>query len=326
MFRRRLQVMSFGPMMVEDHEPDSLLKVNQYLFVGRLGHGAHANVYLALDTLTNSRFAAKAIRNPNPASLDREIRNMRRVSHPNIVKLLEVLRRRDKNTVYLIMEYAPGSLKGHILSERDAAAVFAQVVDGLAHLHSHGVVHQDIKPANILLSESGDVKIADFGIGHSFESADTIIGTPAYQAPEFLDEQPVRSPIKEDVWSLGVTLFECLFGRLPFKGETVYEIARASSSGRLEIPEAASPEVIDLLRKMLRTDPHERITLTEVRAHPWFQGAGWKVKIPVAPPKMKRSAEIEAVTAEVCGDDYTFVDKQTRSASWSQAQNFAHIV
>jgi serine/threonine-protein kinase 11 len=313
--------MSFAPLLVADREPKPLIKLNECQFVGRLGRGGCANVHLAIDCRTNSKVAVKSTRlgsSLRVSTLEREIRNMRGPSHPNIRRLLDVLHRRDNNTVYLILEYAASSLKGHVFSEPVAAAIFAQVVCGLRHLHSVGIVHQDIKPSNILVTDAGEAKIADFGIGHSFASAHDVIGTPAYQPPEILDEGVLRDPVKEDVWSLGVTMYETVFGCLPFGGDNVFEIIAAAKKFDLDIPDAASPEFAALLAGMLAVDPADRISMDDVARHSWFAKADKAVAgIPDAAPKTKSSASIQIVDAEVWkGEPIAPVKDTAVSSSW----------
>jgi serine/threonine-protein kinase 11 len=278
-------------------------------------------VHLAIDCRTNSKVAVKSIRlgsSIRVSALEREIRNMRRLSHPNVLRLLEVLHRKDNNTVYLILEYAASSLKGHVFSEPVAAAIFAQVVSGLRHLHSVGIVHQDIKPSNILVTDAGEAKVADFGIGHRFASAHDVIGTPAYQPPEILDEGVLRDPVKEDVWSLGVTMYETLFGRLPFDGGNVFEIIAAAKKFDLKIPEGTSAELGDLLARMMAVQPEDRISMKAVAAHPWFAKADKAViRIPDAAPKTKSSSSVQIVDAEVWkGEPMAPVKDTAVSSSW----------
>jgi serine/threonine-protein kinase 11 len=196
--------------------------------------------------------------------------------------------------------------------------VYEQVVNGLLYLHEQGMVHKDIKPSNLLLFENGVVKIADFGVGHSFASAETVIGTPSYQAPEFLSEEGSLDPAKEDVWSLGVTIFESLFGHLPFVGETVYAIAQASITS-IQFPKSASGEIRDLLTKMLCPDPEKRISIVEMAEHPFFKRNQAPVEeMAISPPRMKPSNSMVTVSAEVCDDNYVLVPPST-AGSWPGA-------
>jgi serine/threonine-protein kinase 11 len=303
-------------MMISDQAEKPQTKLNQYVLAGRLGRGANAQVHLAIDTETGRQVAAKSIHLDGASSvnLQREIRNMRKLAHPNIIRLIEVLHRKDTHTVYLILDYARGSLKGQRFTEPQAVHVFAQVVDGLLYLHDQGLVHQDIKPSNLLVFEGGLVKITDFGIGHSFASAEAVIGTPAYQAPEFLSDCP-SDPTKADVWSLGVTIFECVFGRLPFHGETVYEIARATSEA-IAFPDAASPDLRDLLTKMMCPDAETRISMRDVAEHPFFAGTNQPVtEFVTSPPRMKMSSSLVCVSAEVWDED-DGVAMPSMAASW----------
>jgi serine/threonine-protein kinase 11 len=243
---------------------------------------------------------------------------MRLLDHPNIVKLHEVLHRSDPNTVYLILDYASaGTLRGHRLSEPDAAKIFVQVLHGLLYLHSQGFVHQDVKPSNILLFENGQVKLGDFGIGHSFQSADAVVGSPAYQAPEFFDEDCEHlDPVKEDLWSVGVALYEAVFGYLPFNGDTMFEIAAAIREKPVDIPESASENLRSLLRALLCVDPDARLDMEQTLNHPFFEEAENKVvRISPKTPQLKQSKSSVIISANVCENGYSFAPQLERTAS-----------
>jgi serine/threonine-protein kinase 11 len=309
-------------ILINDHNSKPLSQLNQYLLVAKLGSGSCARVHLAVDTTTNNKYAAKAIRllstRTSPSALEREIRLMRSLDHPNIVKLHEVLHRSDTNTVYLFMDFASGgALRGRLLSEDVAKIVFAKVLTGLQYLHSRGFVHQDIKPSNILLIEDGEVKLADFGIGHSLQSADSVFGSPAYQAPEFFDEDcEAIDPVKEDLWSVGVSLYESVFGRLPFHGDSVYEIGAAIREQPLEVPASASPELRDLLENLLCVDPGARFGMEQLQRHPWFAvAAAEKVAFQGKPVTMKQAKSCVMIPVNVCRDEYSFAIRTERMAS-----------
>lgn len=303
--------------------------INQYAVLNRLGQGANCKVYLVKDTNNNEYYAAKvihlsrAVRSPTRIqNLEREIRMMKLMSSEYVIKLHEVLYAEKKCTAYLIMEWADcGTLQNVIeknteLNEETIKKTFLQVVKALEFVHSHGVVHQDIKPSNIMLLSNGKVKLGDFGIGHSFQSADTVIGSPAYQAPEVFDDLssdfdnlPELDPAKEDVWSLGVTLFETTFHRLPFTGDNVYEIPRYIKEHGLIIPNSISHELEDLLRGMLCPCPEKRLSLAEVKVHPFFNGVV-ETDVVLASKthagSINPSLIVDKATATVCDDKFCF--------------------
>jgi len=318
-----------------DSKEQKLKKIGKYLCVSKLSRGSSAKVYLARDSSSGDYLALKMfkigelVRKNNKLSiLEREIKLMRKLQHPNILKMKEALHAKENNLAAIILEWADcGSLeqvisRGFILDEKAIASIFNQVVQGLIYLHSQGIVHQDIKPSNLLLFSDGSVKISDFGIGHSFSSADAVIGTPAYQAPEIFgksneeedshnDSLPPLDPTKEDVWSLGVSLFQAKFMRLPYEGENVYEIFHQIRTIPLEIPPGASPDFVDLVSKMLNADPNQRISLSDIAIHPFITSGQEKLKLPIAKlkvPSIDTSFTIDAIPANVCTDSYSFAD------------------
>jgi serine/threonine-protein kinase 11 len=128
---------------------------------------------------------------------------------------------------------------------------------------------------NILLSNNGKAKLSDFGLGTSFESAFDLTGSPAYQAPEIFDgnfdDLSQYDASKIDIWSLGVSLFESVFGFLPFEGDDAYQIFSSIQNNQVLIPDECSTEFKDLLQKMLVVNPLKRISITELIDHPFFQ-------------------------------------------------------
>ncbi|KAH0794238.1 CAMK family protein kinase [Histomonas meleagridis] len=311
------------PTYVDDLKKKDVVKLNQYILQAKIGIGFIAKVYLAVDTQTSKKYAAKAIKisshslSNSTSGFEREIRIMRRLNHPNIVKLHETLFRKDTKTIYLIMEYAQcGSLQDSIneqkkMSEEEIASIFYQVLKGMEYLHSKCIVHQDIKPSNILLFDDGVAKLSDFGIGHSFQSADMVFGTPAYQAPEYFDDADQEiDPVKEDIWSLGITLYQTAFGTLPYTGSTAYEIANVTKETELQIPSYASESLTDILHRMLSIDPSKRASVEELLEHPFFDKLAQKVSFPKIPLKRLKSKSldsIQTVRAEVYDERSSFI-------------------
>jgi serine/threonine-protein kinase 11 len=318
--------------MEDKAPPNHIKKVNQYALLEVLGNAATSKVYLAYDTQTDKPFAAKAISvhgsNNEALTLEREIRLLRRLDHPNIIQLHEVLHNRNQRMVYVILDWASaGSLQDRIhqrLPLNAIASIFKQVVNGLAYLHDQGIVHQDIKPSNILLFDNGIAKLSDFGICHSFDSTEQVMGSPAYQAPEVFDDScdTELDCVKEDVWSLGVSLFETISGRLPYSEETVCDLWRGSGNRPLVIPDGIPRSLRDLIANMLQVDPDKRFDLEQVRAHPFLAEAEETFRLGVSPrdvPRLTASRSMYNVAADVCGEGYSFASRQ-RALSWPGAE------
>ena len=313
MFQVRRRTLPFLglPQTLKVAEPKAreAKQLNQYLLVKRIGIGATAKVYAAIDRNTEKVYAVKVWRECKPGILDhqiqREIQMMSTLANPHVVSMFEVLKCRDNGHTYMVLELADcGSLmaaiqRGIAFSEECIASVARQVAQGLEFLHQREIVHNDIKPSNILLFSSGKVKLADFGIVRSFESADSVMGSPGYQAPEFLDECE-GDPRKEDVWSLGVTLYEMKFGRLPFFGDDLYQIVKDAHRHPLTFPSYVSPPLERLLRGMLHVNPDERFSLEEVLSQPFIDGASDYAVFPFRPERIENvhPAEIQFLAAE----------------------------
>jgi serine/threonine-protein kinase 11 len=301
-----------------------LTQVNQYLCLRSIGEGSSAKVYLGHDTQLNKPFALKRFRlkdlrrTDGLSQLEREIAAIRKMRHPNIVQLHEVLHDEALDFVYLVLDFANfGSLdeflKRSPLQSTNGRSVirmvFAQILSAVRYLHSQGIVHQDIKPSNILLCADGRAFLSDFGVGHSFQSTAMVVGSPGYQAPEVLSEvdDADLNPALEDVWSLGVTFYQALFGRLPFVGETVFEIVQDIRSRPLVIPDGTDPEVVKLLRGMLCPDPKKRMSVDDVAASNFFADVEITPIGPVASQDVVIGGrKIKKTTAVICDAAYSF--------------------
>ncbi|KAK8838239.1 hypothetical protein M9Y10_035659 [Tritrichomonas musculus] len=195
--------------IVEENRPPKIKKINQYILISKLGTGYFSKVYLAVkydenkkssesEKTKESYFAAKAIHVhqsvQSSADLEREVKMLRKLNHPNIIKFYKLLYAPSTDIAYIIMEWANcGTLQQAIskkikFDEKTLASIFIQIALALSYLHSTGTVHRDVKPSNILLFSDGTAKLSDFGISHSLESAESVFGTPSYQAPDIFDE------------------------------------------------------------------------------------------------------------------------------------------
>jgi serine/threonine protein kinase len=195
-------------------------------------------------------------------TLERTIRILRRLSHPNLENLRGVFYSERRSTAYLVHDGGPSTplsaLIGAGLPEPTIAGIFLGVARALAYLHSQAITYHDIRPQNITVGSGGVAKLGNSGIRPIMDCAEMAIGAEGYQAPEAADEESdsILDPEKEEIWSLGVAMFEAAFARRP--------------AVEITIPATASAEFTDLLRKMLDRDPETRIGTEAVIAHPFF--------------------------------------------------------
>ena len=260
-----------------------------------LGTGSFGSVYEAKNTIFQNIVAMKVInKDPNNALDEQEIRNeidiLKKLSHPNIVKIYEFYV--SNSHYYIVTEFCrDGELFSYIknkYSERQLAVLFYQVFSGLWYLHDNKILHRDIKLENIMISqkekdyETGEelfwVKIIDFGTAKIFEKnkkEKDVVGSSYYIAPEVLQQNYNE---KCDTWSVGVILYMMLVGRAPFDGKDDEEIILKINSADYNSKEPKlmkhSPEVRDLVSKLLQKDTDKRYSAKEAIAHPWFQKYG----------------------------------------------------
>jgi serine/threonine-protein kinase 11 len=264
-------------------------QINQYKRLAAVGEGTSSRVFVAMNTETTKLYALKRIhikklrRTPiGTVAIEREIALMSRIQHQNIVRLHDVIYCQQSDVVYLVLDYANcGNMaqilkSGYRFTPLELRYIFKQIAEGVAYLHGIGIVHQDLKPQNILLTDTGAALISDFGAGHSFESSARGFGTPLFQAPELIDHQSADKsvdPGKEDIWSLGISLYYLHFNRFPFQGTNVFEIIRAVVSTSLHRPNDCDPLLWDLIEKKLNVDLTQRFDIQDVMKHEYVSKA-----------------------------------------------------
>ncbi|XP_028844026.1 serine/threonine-protein kinase MARK1-like isoform X3 [Denticeps clupeoides] len=255
--------------------------VGNYRLHKTIGKGNFAKVKLARHILTGREVAVKIIDKTqlNPTSLQklfREVRIMKLLNHPNIVKLFEVIE--TEKTLYLIMEYASGGevfdyLVAHgRMKEKEARAKFRQIVSAVEYCHQKRIVHRDLKAENLLLDADMNIKIADFGFSNEFtigSKLDTFCGSPPYAAPELFQGKKYDGP-EVDVWSLGVILYTLVSGSLPFDGQNLKELRERVLRGKYRIPFYMSTDCENLLKKLLVLNPVKRGSLEQVMKDRWM--------------------------------------------------------
>ncbi|XP_073104560.1 SNF1-related protein kinase catalytic subunit alpha KIN10 isoform X3 [Elaeis guineensis] len=254
----------------------------KYLLGKTLGIGSFGKVKLGQHVLTGFEVAVKILnlQKLNDAEVERvrrEIKIMGRLSHPNIIRLYEVIEIKSK--IYVVMEYMNhGGLYDYViergrLKEDEARHIFRQIIWGLEFCHLNKVVHRDLKPENLLLDLQLNVKLADFGLcnvmcdGHFLK---TSCGSPNYAAPEVVSGKLYAGP-EVDIWSCGIILYVLLCGRLPFDADNIPSLFKQIKNGLYTLPTHLSPLAKDLIIQILVVDPLRRFTIPQIREHPWFE-------------------------------------------------------
>ncbi|XP_028318570.1 calcium/calmodulin-dependent protein kinase kinase 2 [Gouania willdenowi] len=290
------------------------VQLNQYKLKDEIGKGSYGVVKLAYNEDDNTYYAMKVLskkrlmrqagfpRRPPPRGarapegppqpkgpLERvyqEIAILKKLDHPNVVKLVEVLDDPSEDHLYMVFELVKQGAVMEVpadkpFSEDQARFYFQDLLRGIEYLHYHGIIHRDIKPSNLLVGEDGHIKIADFGVSNQFEGADALltstVGTPAFLAPETLSETRKNFSGKAlDVWAMGVTLYCFAFGVCPFMDERILSLHQKIKTQPVVLPEHTdiSDDLKDLLLKMLDKNPESRISIPQIKVHPWVTRHG----------------------------------------------------
>jgi calcium/calmodulin-dependent protein kinase I len=263
------------------------MSVSERYEIGQLlGKGAFSSVFEAVHKASQQRVAIKIIDKAHLKAKDleavgTEIRILKSVDHPNVLKLYEHYD--DAFNVCLVLELCDGGelfdriSKREYYTESDARQVLLSVGSALKHCHDRKIVHRDLKPENILLLNEADdapIKIADFGFAKVIEedALTSTLGTPNYVAPEILERRPYDAAV--DMWSYGVITYILLSGFPPFFGDTNPEIYKKvrKCDYQFEAPywDNVSPEAKDLISNLLVLNPQKRFTIDQVLSHPWM--------------------------------------------------------
>ncbi|KAK4259574.1 hypothetical protein QN277_005891 [Acacia crassicarpa] len=297
--------------------------------VGKLlGHGTFAKVYFAKNIKTNEGVAIKIIDKEKilkgglVAHIKREISILRRVRHPNIVQLFEVMATKTK--IYFVMEYVRGGelfnkvAKGR-LKEEAARKYFQQLISAVGFCHARGVYHRDLKPENLLLDENGDLKVSDFGLSAVSDQIrqdglfHTFCGTPAYVAPEVLARKGYDGA-KVDLWSCGVVLFVLTAGYLPFHDQNIMAMYKKIYKGIFRCPKWFSSGLSLLCTRLLDTNPETRISIPEIMENRWFKKGFKQIKFYFEDDKICTSVD-DISTPDLNQDDIESVSSVSESDS-----------
>jgi len=242
--------------------------IGKYRIQSSLGSGGFGSVYLAEDTWIDKKVALKV---PHKQNLDfsellKEPRLLASMSHPNIVTVLTA--EKEDDVFFIVMEYVPGETLEHVIIREGALEITraldfsCQICNAVDHAHRAGILHRDLRPGNMLVSESGMLKVTDFGTSRFLEIAahgTTVIGSPPYMAPEQFQGKAVFA---SDIYSVGVTMYQMLTGSLPYDTPGPADIARLSRGELVSAPRlknAKIPKAInDIVMRALAPDPTVR--------------------------------------------------------------------
>ena len=264
-----------------EHEP----KIKDFEIVKELGCGSFGRVFLGRHIKTKVLYAIKAIDKQNKTNIDekpyfkRELEIMYKIHHPNVVKLFGHFE--DNKYCYFIMEYVS---KGNVynllnldkrkqLATKVIASIMKDVISATYFLHNMNppIIHRDIKPENVLLNEGMVAKLTDFGWSNYIQEEKerkTVCGTPIYLAPEIIKEAGHDERV--DIWCIGVLLFELITGRVPFQGKDIETLKSNILHLKIVWPKEINPDAKDLISKILKLDPNQRLPLEDMLQHPFF--------------------------------------------------------
>ncbi|RKO99046.1 hypothetical protein CXG81DRAFT_30313 [Caulochytrium protostelioides] len=258
--------------------------IGPYRLGRTLGEGEFGKVKLGTHRDTGAEVAIKL----RHTKLMREIAILRQLNHPHIVKLYDVIE--TPSTIGMVMSCASGGelfeyiLVHRYLKERTALRFFAQLISAVQYLHSHAIVHRDLKLENLLLDQDRNIVITDFGFANMSNTQEdhllqTSCGSPCYAAPELVMSDGYVGEAA-DIWSCGVILYAMLCGYLPYdddpenpNGDNINRLYTYIMETELVFPEGISAKACDLMQRMLVPDPKQRATMAEIIAHPWLHVA-----------------------------------------------------
>jgi serine/threonine protein kinase len=272
--------------------PESVLKglepepkITDFTLIKELGVGSFGRVLLVQHNKTQAQYAIKAIDKRNTTNIQekpyfrREIEIMYRIHHPNVVKLFGHFE--DNTYCYFIMEYIQGgNIYSYVpkngirtISTQQVASIIKDVISATYFLHNMvpPIIHRDIKPENVLLASGMQAKLTDFGWSNYMQGdykRTTVCGTPIYLAPEMINN--TGHDEKVDIWCIGVLLFELMTGVQPWRGTDVNTVKMNIVRLKINWPKNMDRKAGDLISRILRYNPEERISLESMLMHPFF--------------------------------------------------------
>ena len=260
-----------------------ITKIGSYTLESEIGKGSFASVKIGRHKITGTSVAIKLIEKSALYDEDlvirfkREVNIMKNTNHPFIAEFFDLIE--DEYCYYLVMEYVEnGNLLDFVnkkgkLNEKLARTYFCELISVLEYLHTQlNIAHRDLKAENILLDRNYNIRLIDFGLSNCFTPESPLLttacGSPAYASPEMVKGEQYTT--NSDIWSAGILLYAMCAGELPFEDENIHRLLQKIAFTEPKYPVYFTSPLIDLLEKLLKKDPKDRITLTKIKEHPWF--------------------------------------------------------
>ena len=260
--------------------------IGDYLIKQKIGEGTFSKVKLGINMFTGQKVAIKIldkmklIEEEGIERVVRELKILSELNHPNIIKIYKIIE--DEKLYYVVMEYCEeGELFNYIveknnLTDSESAFFYYQLINAIEYLHLNGIAHRDLKPENILLGENNLIKIIDFGLSNYFDEnklLSTPCGSPCYASPEMIRGENYNGA-DNDIWETGIILYAMLCGYLPFENSPNAKdnkiLFKKILSLNLDYPNFLTDSSVDLLKRILVTDPKERIKIDEIKKHSFY--------------------------------------------------------
>ena len=267
-----------------NQEKEKDIKIGNYIIKKTLGKGTFAKVKLAIQLPKKKKVAIKIIEKrilqeeDDIIRLKREFEMLTKFNNPNIISVTEIFE--SDSAYFTVMEFCEGGelfnyiVENKVLSEEKAAFFYYQLINGLEYIHSLGIVHRDLKPENLLLTSEHILKIIDFGLSNYYtknnkQLLETPCGSPCYASPEMLSGEGYDG-FKIDIWATGIILFAMLCGYLPFDHKDNNKLFKKILECKINYPKNLSSDSKDLIKKILVPNPRRRISIPEIKEHPFY--------------------------------------------------------
>ena len=268
----------------KNQNKENEIRIGNYIITKTLGKGTFGKVKLGIYIPRNKKVAIKIIEKrkikeeDDIIRLKREFEMLSQFNHPNVITVSEIF---ESNEAYFtVMEYCEGGelfnyiISNKYLSEEKASFFYYQLISGLEYIHSLGIVHRDLKPENLLLTQELILKIIDFGLSNYFQNdqmqlLETPCGSPCYASPEMLSGDNYDG-FKIDIWASGIILFAMFCGYLPFDDKDNNILFQKILECKINFPKKLSNISKDLLKRILIANPKKRITIPEIKKHPFY--------------------------------------------------------